>query len=192
MKSKISVLFLLTVLSTNLFSNEDKPVMEMTMDLGCGFYVGSFYNHLKDDGAYTVTPTLDLYFSSYISSWLGIQFQIGNGSVIHPSSEPIEGVINYMGIGPFFKRDMGEFYLKGWVDAGFQQPTMSLEWYGSGFIEAGANIGFDLSAANSISIGLKYRTQFLQSIIIYSKYDSIDKNDNLSSITPSVGWVVRW
>jgi hypothetical protein len=61
-------------------------------------------------------------------------YQIGCGSVIHPLSEPMEGVILYMSLGPFFKLDLKKVYIKTWADAGFQLPTMSLQWYGSGFL----------------------------------------------------------
>jgi hypothetical protein len=176
------------ILLSPLFSEDEKPIMEVTIDLGYGFYVGSFLDHLNRDGAYTATPTLDGYFASYITPFLGLQYQIGCGSVIHPLSEPMEGVILYMSLGPFFKLDLKKVYIKTWADAGFQLPTMSLQWYGSGFFEFGTGFGLNLNKSNSFFVGFKYRTQFLQSIIISRMYDSIDENDNLSSITLSFGW----
>lgn len=165
--------------------------MEVTIDLGYGFYVGSFLDHLNIDGAYTATPTIDGYFSSFFTTNLGLQLHLGLGSVIHPSSEPMEGVLLYMSLGPFFKWDLNKFYIKTWTSAGYQMPTMSLEWYGSGFFELGTGGGINLNKSNSFFLSCKYRTQFLQSIIIHEKYDSIDKNDNLSSVTLSIGWITR-
>ncbi|MBI9099807.1 MAG: hypothetical protein JEY91_15110 [Spirochaetaceae bacterium] len=190
LKCILSLIFSILLFSP-LFSEDEKPIMEATIGLGYGFYVGSFLDHLNKDGAYTSTPTLDSYFASYITPFLGFQFQIGCGSVIHPLSEPMEGVILYMGLGPFINLNLKKVYIKTWVDAGFQFPTMSLQWYGSGFLEIGSGFGLNLNKSNSLVLSLKYRTQFLRSIIISKMYDSIDENDNLSSITLSFGWSTR-
>jgi hypothetical protein len=86
MKSKyILCLIFSMILLSPLFSEDEKPIMEVTIDLGYGFYVGSFLDHLNRDGAYTATPTLDGYFASYITPFLGLQYHIGySGENCHP------------------------------------------------------------------------------------------------------------
>lgn len=192
MKFKFLIFILLLFFSSIIYGNENKPSLELSIDIGCGLYVGSFLDHLQTDGAYTATPILDAYFSTYFTNYLGLQIQIGAGSVIHPLSEPMEGVILYLGVGPFYKLQLDNFFLKVWADFGYQHPTMTLQWYGSGFTEIGLGGGIDIGNKNSLFLSAKYRFQFLQSIIIYQKYASIDKNDNLSSISITIGWQTRW
>ena len=182
---KILLTVILTILSNRMiFGGQiDKPVMEIQTDLGMGFYLGSFRAHLSTDGAYTLTPTLDLYLAPYICRHFGFQVYLGGGTVIHPQSEPIEGVIFYYGIGPFFIWDWGRFHIKIFGEAGYQNPNMSLQWYGSGFFEIGGSAGWALTDRSGIRLSLKYKRQFLRSLIIYEQYDSLEENDNLNSLS---------
>ena len=119
----------LILISQSLFAGGDR--MEMIIETGCGFYTGSFLEHLKADRALLITPTIDCYMAACMTPALGLHFHTGTGSVIHLESEPMEGIILYQSIGPFLRWTHGRYRVAGWVDTGFQMPDMSLEWYGS-------------------------------------------------------------
>ena len=186
---KFIILFLAVLLTAPSVSAREK-IMEIQFGLGSGFYLGSFRDHLKTDGAYTATPVLDLYFSPYLHKNFGFSFYLGTGAVIHPQSKPIEGVILYIGTGPFYTWSKGRFHMRFTVLAGYQHPGMSLQWYGSGFFGLGCFAGWDLNDYSCLRIGVDYKRQFLRSLIIHEKYDSLSENDNLNSLAVTAGYAV--
>ena len=165
-------------------------IIDITIDAGIGVYTGDFYNHLLNDGAYIVTPIIDIDISLFIIKYFGLKTSIGSGSVIHPYSQPIEGTIIYMGLGMFFQYDWKYAFIKIFSSAGFQHTTMLLQWYASGYFECGMGFGIKITKWMYITSSIKYRMGFLNSIIIQEKYD-LNYNDTISSINFSTGLVFR-
>ena len=165
-------------------------IIDIIVDAGVGAYIGDFYRHLINDGAYIITPILDIDISLFIIKYFGLKASVGSGSVIHPYFEPIEGTIIYMGLGIFFQYDWKYAFIKLSADTGFQHTTMLLQWYSSGYFECGTGFGIKITKWMYITSAIKYRMGFLNSIIIHEKYD-IDYNDTISSINFSTGLVFR-
>jgi hypothetical protein len=166
-------------------------LIDISINPGLGIYVGDFYDHLVKDGAYILTPVLDFYVSLFFIKYFGIQALISSGCVIHPYSEPIEGTILYMALELFGQYDFKYAYLKLFFGAGFQHTTMLLQYYASGFFEAGFEFAVRITEYIYINTGFRYRRSFLNSIIIYKKYDSLTENNTLSSIIISSGLTFR-
>ena len=165
-------------------------IVDITINAGVGIYTGDFYKHLINDGAYIVTPIIDIDLSLFIIKYFGLKTSIGSGSVIHPYSQPIEGTIIYMGFGVFFQYEWEYAFINFFTNAGFQHTTMLLQWYASGYFECGTGFGIKITKWMYITSAIKYRMGFLNSIIIHEKYD-IDYNDTISSINFSTGLVFR-
>ncbi len=197
---KRSLIFFLLLINLSLYSNDEtsdrySPIrptylIDISINPGLGIYVGDFYNHLVRDGAYTMTPVFDLYVSLFFIKYFGIQALISSGCVIHPQSEPIEGTILYMGLELFGQYDFKYAYLKLLTGAGFQHTTMLLQWYSSAFFEVGFEFAVRITEYLYINTGVRYRRAFLESIIIYKKYN-LAENDTLSSVTISSGITFR-
>ncbi len=175
---------------TNKNSVIPDNIIDISINCGVGVYIGNFGVHLLHDGAYIVTPTLDIYISLFIIKYLGLQALLGSGCVIHPRSEPIEGTIIYTGIELFGEYDWKNIYLKVFAGGGFEHTTMLLQWYSSGFFECGIELGIKITDWMYINNSVKYRMGFLHSIIIRDQY-FLDENDILSSMTYSMGLVFR-
>ncbi len=165
-------------------------IVDITIDAGAGLYVGNFYKHLADDGAYVLTPVMDIYISIFIIKYFGAEVLVGSGSVIHPYSEPIEGTIIYMGIGLFFQYEWKYAYIKLFTNAGFQHTTMLLQWYASGYFESGFGFGIKITNWMYITSAIKYRMGFLNSIIIQEKYN-LDYYDTIASMNFTAGFSFR-
>jgi hypothetical protein len=169
-------------------------IIEITTDFGLGIYTGDFYDHLVREGAYILTPVLDLYVSFFIIRWMGIQVLISSGTVIHPASTPIEGTLLYMGVELFGRYDWKRIYIKGFAGAGFQHTTMLLSVYASAFFEGGLGVGVHITKWLSMFLSTKYRAAFLRSLLIFQEYPTLDEfadNDRLQSITISLGLAVK-
>ena len=163
------IILFLFIVSINFFiyseSNGKSVIPDNIIDIsingGCGLYIGDFGVHLYNSGAYLATPTMDIYLSLFIIKYFGVLAVIGNGSVIHPASQPIEGNIFYLGMELFGIYDWKYAYMKIFSGAGYQNTTMLLQWYSSGFFEAGLEVGIKLTQWMYINNAVKYRMGFL-------------------------------
>lgn len=203
LKKTALIFFLFLIMSFYIYSQDQSAdtqnkfykiipdhIVDITIDAGIGAYVGNFYKHLNDNGAYTATPIMDIYVSLFIIKYLGVEALIGSGCVIHPYSEPIEGTIIYMGLGLFFQYEWKYAYIKLFTNAGFQHTTMLLQWYASGYFESGFGFGVKITDWMYITSAIKYRMGFLNSIIIREKYD-LDYYDTIASINFTAGLSFR-
>ena len=189
------ILFLLFLSSfINLYFTYSKIIpdhmVDISIEAGIGVYTGDFYQHLINDGAYIISPIIDIDISLFIIKYLGLKASIGSSSVIHPRSQPIEGTIIYIGIGIFFQYDWKYAFINFFSNIGFQHPTMLLQWYASGYFDCGLNFGFKITEWIYITSTINYRMGFLNSIIIKEKYD-LNYNDTITSINFSTGLVFR-
>ncbi len=184
-------------------SVKSKPVMssfirpeyliDVAVDAGFGSYLGRFHRHIIDEGAIPYTPVLDLVVSIYIIKYFGVQVLISSGCIIHPRSQPIEGTVLYMGLEFFGQYEWKYGFVKLFTGAGFQHTTMLIQWYSSGFIEVGTAVGIKLTNWIYLTHFIKYRSAFLNSIIIYQKYPSLGlyENDIFMSLTVGLGITAR-
>ncbi len=206
--NKIKIIFLFLIAGTFFFARDltsddevkvnknknytfiSENILDISIEPGAAFYVGDFYRHLVNSGAYTVTPSLDIYISVYLLKYFGITGILGSSCIIHPRSYPIEGTIFYMGIELFGQYDFKRLYLKIFSGAGFQHTTMLIQYYASAFFEAGFGLGVKITDYLYIFSSFKYRMGFLHSILLYQMYN-LDKNDTLASVSISSGIAVR-
>lgn len=194
---KVKYIIILLLIS-NLFFARDKVldkiisdnILDISIEAGAGLYIGDFYEHLKKKGAYVVTPALDVYLSIYFLKYFGIMAMAGSGCIIHPNSYPIEGTLLYMGLDLFGQYDFKHCYIKAFAGAGFEHPTMFLQYYASAFFEAGTGVGVKINDYLYWYTSFKYRMGFLHSVLIYYWYN-LDNNDTLMSVTFSTGIVAR-
>lgn len=189
MKKKVLILFLLFFISF-LFSEELKYnkilplyLLDFTIDAGCGIYLGNFKEHLDKEGAYWATPVFDFYISFFIIKYFGIQVYIGNGSVIHPRSYPIEGTILYHALELFYQYEWKLIFIKIFSGAGFQHCTMLISYYASGFFEFGTGVGVKITYYINLLGSVKYKMGFLHSLLVLP--------ENLISLTFSIGLIFR-
>jgi hypothetical protein len=198
MKKIFLLAVILLFISILLYSQEDQKkfsvlpdnIVDISIEGGVGLYVGKFLDHLRNSGAYTLTPDLDLYVSLYFIKYFGIQAMLGSGCIIHKYSYPIEGTILYMALELFGQYDWKYAYMRMFAGAGFQHTTMLIQWYASGFFEGGLSAGIKITDWLYLNNSVKFRTGFLHSVIIKYKYD-IPENDTLMSVTVSTGVVFK-
>ena len=167
-----------------------KNIIDISIEGGLGIYIGDYRQHLINDGAYTITPAIDLYISLFIIKYLGIQAMLGSGCIIHPYSQPVEGTVLYMALEFFAQYDWKYVFAKIFAGAGFEHTTMLIQWYASGFFECGTGLGVKITDWMYWNTSVKFRMGFLHSVIIFQKY-SLPNNDRLASITISTGIVFR-
>ncbi len=74
-------------------------------------------------------------------------------------------------------------FLKIFSGAGFQHCTMLIDYYASGFFEAGIGAGVKITYYISFIGSVKYRMGFLHSLFVYP--------ENLMSLTFSIGLIFR-
>ncbi|OHD11278.1 MAG: hypothetical protein A2086_12825 [Spirochaetes bacterium GWD1_27_9] len=200
MKKIIVILILINIFFT-IYSQEKKEdkrnnkliaknIVDISFEGGFGLYIGDFYQHLIRDGAFVVTPTLDLYISIYLIKYFGLQLMVGSGSVIHIDSKPIEGSIIYNGLEIFGQYDWKLVYIKIFAGAGFQHTTMLLQYYTSAFFEAGIGLGIKINDYLYWYNSFKYRMGFLNSILLSGMY-RLEKDDVIMSLTFSTGIAVK-
>ena len=156
-------------------------------EAGIGFFTGEFAGHLDQSGAWPWTPVLDARIVLYPCGKAGIGVQTGSMAVIHPRSEPIEGIIRYQGITLEYPAMETPFPVILTGGAGFQDPGMLVSPYGSGFWEAGIIACCPLKPSFSLTFHLFYRSSFFQAVQIDEQYSDWDSNDTLQSLSGAVG-----
>lgn len=160
-------------------------ILDITIEPGAGVYIGTFYQTLREKGAYIATPTFDLYLSLFIIRYFGMQAMFSSGCVIHPRSTEPEGTMLYMAIECFGLYEWKYAYLKAFAGVGYEHPTWRLQKYASGFFEAGAGVGIKVTDYLAITTSCKYRMGFLHIVeLMYT-------GQRLMSITASAGVTLR-
>ncbi|MDA3851884.1 MAG: hypothetical protein PF447_11515 [Spirochaetaceae bacterium] len=185
--NKINFIIIAFFFSFTLHSMEEEVGLHIQIDSGIAGYVGDFKNHLDISGAYTVSPVLDASLLIYPTEHWGIGVSWGSMTVIHRRSTPIEGVIRYNTLINEFTWHEDKRWLSLYGAIGFQDPGMSLQWYGSAVADLGLRLGWEIKPKLSFTIMTGYRFSFLRSIIIAQKYEDIDYPDNLSSMRLQAG-----
>jgi len=158
-------------------------IVEITLDLGLGTYLGDFRRNIEAVGTYTETPVLDLYVSLFIIKYFGLQVFFSSGCVIHPYSKPIEGTILYMGVEIFGQYEYKYLYLKLFAGAGYEHATLLMTIYSSGFFECGTAVGVNVNKWIALINSYKFRMGFLHSIFL--------RGERLMSLTISLGVVFK-
>lgn len=187
MKGLWLIIFLLLFNLTLSAQHAERASLQFQLDAGYGAFLGNFRDHLQQSGAYSSTPVLEGSLLIYPGEHWGLGMLLGSMTVIHPQSEPIEGIIRYQELLLEYRLDKGAFWGLLYAGAGFQDPGMTLQWYGSGVADFGIRGGYRIKNGLSMTLTLGYRRSFLRSIIIADQYGDIDSMDNLSSLRINLG-----
>lgn len=169
-------------------------VVDLNGDVGGTFYIGNFSEFLEDTGAYTAAPFLGFSGDFYLFRYGGIRLSIASTTVIHPESEPVEGILSYQGFGLFVSLFPLPFQGKIYANIGFQQATMLVEAFNSGYYSFGGLLAVPINSFISLTGGVSFRSGFLHSLIIHKYYDHLQENledTPFRSVNVSLGFQYR-
>lgn len=159
----------------------------LQLSTGLGIFTGEFGSHLDSAGAWPWSPVLDGLIVLYPAGRMGIGLQWGSMAVIHPQSEPIEGILRYQSLFIEYPFSAGPAQLLYHLGAGFQDAGMLLSVYSSGFWNTGLTAELPFGNGYSFVIRADYRRSFFTSLIIYREYEDWTTNDNLQSLSLNMG-----
>ena len=161
--------------------------LELQFNAGIGMFPGEFGRHLDSSGAWPWTPVIDGLIVFYPLAKLGIGTQWGSMAVIHPNSEPIEGILRYQSLFLEYPHAFGKITALIHLGAGFQDAGMLLSVYSSGFWNTGLSAKIPLVKDFSFIVRGDYRRSFFKSLLINREYDDWQTDDNLQSLSLSLG-----
>lgn len=183
----ILILFIIPFALSAQVMNFDKASLQFQVDVGMGSFLGDFREHLEKSYALTYSPVLEGTLLIYPGDHWGLGLLMGSMTVIHFQSEPIEGIIRYQELMLEYSWGEGPVQAMVYSAVGFQDPGMSLEWYGSGVADLGIRAAAKTKENLALTLTLGYRFSFLRSILLAEKYEDIDQMDNLSSLRLCLG-----
>jgi len=186
MKRYLSIILFITLSFLLSAESRGSTSLHFQLDAGIGTYIGDFRTHLMESQAWLNSPVLEGAVLIYPGQRWGIGILSGSMAVLHPYSEPIEGIIRYQELLVEYRLGEEPFWLSPFAGVGFQDPGMSLQWYGSGVIDAGIRSGWQFKPDLALTATLGFRTSFFRSMIIPKEYN-ISYWDNLSSLRLSFG-----
>jgi len=178
---------LILLLAPLTAQSKDKATLQFQLDAGGAAFLGDFREHLERSYALTNSPVLEGTLLIYPGDHWGLGLLLGSMTVIHLQSEPIEGIIRYQELLLEYSWGKEPFNAMVYSAVGFQDPGMSLEWYGSGVADLGVRAAVKTKENLALTVTLGYRFSFLRSLLLAEKYDDIDKMDNLSSLRLCLG-----